>query len=186
MSWCNLQRVNVTRVFSLWQTRHSASVSAIPVAVLCAEAALCTDKSLIKVHNSLTPTHPPTAECKPGDILSKFALQVWLQGSICRWNYSYGNTKLFFSTQGLLCVIICPFFISASNREGCKWPACHRAFKHAVWDLQFWCQMKVGKVEYRRWEGVYTWGCLKMMQTFSNEEMLHTSVGIQPYITSTW
>lgn len=53
------------------------SVSGIPVAVLCAEAAICTDKSLIKMHNSLTPT--PTAACQLSDILFKSALQVLLQ-----------------------------------------------------------------------------------------------------------
>lgn len=81
MTWCKLQRVNVARVsLSGRLAIQHQSVSGIPVAVLCAEAALYTDKSLIKVHNSLTPTHPPTAECKPSDILSQSALQVWLQG----------------------------------------------------------------------------------------------------------
>lgn len=64
-------------------------------------------------------------------------------------------------------------FIRASNAEGCKWPGYHCS------DV-----MKVGEVEYRRWEGAR--GCLKMAGTFTNSKMLQISVGMQPYITSRW
>lgn len=138
-------------------------------------------------------------------VLSKFTTTVWLPpfdqqngNSVtfslnlhCRSDFSHKSADeiIQMKTQNdscgfrmhfmWLCVL---FFISTSNAKGCKWPGYRCTVKHAAWDLQFGCQKKVGEAEYRRWEGVYAWGCLKMLGTFTNEEIL----GMKPYITCRW
>lgn len=76
------------------------------------------------------------------------------------------------------CVLFLFFLIRTSNAEGCNWPG----YPYAVRDVA----VQMPRDGRRDWVQERR-RCLRLMTgTFTNEEMLHISVEMQPYITSRW
>lgn len=171
-----------TRHVSLWQTKHSASVSQwYPCGrSLCWGSDLHRQKSYQNAQQQSDPPNPQPPEQQNGNSVT-FS-QSSLQLSDIKW-FRWEQKMIPVASGSFSHYCVSWFYHGFKHRRlQMTW----LTLLKTVWDLRTGCQMKVRGVQHRRWEGVYAWGFVKVTGTFTNEETLRVSVGMQPYITSRW